>query len=487
MSSIQDIFKAGNPFIDLVNQLITLESRRKFDLEDQKEVQRGRLTAISTVNSDISKLNSLLTDFANPSASQFSQLAPISSNTDAFTVENRGFLSTSGTFNIEVQQLAKADVRVSAQFNSAGADLISGGSQTFDLTIDGTVSAVTVDTSGASNNAEAFALIATAINDAAGESVQATVLNETTGTARLSVRSRENGSSSAVSFSSDGSATNLAEIAELTVGGADNTNIVGGSANGGRIFNVSELDARFTIDGLQFVRSENVVNDAISGLSIVLRNTTTQNETISITQDVESARTDVDAFISSFNELNREIRSQSFLNAESGDRGPLSNDRIFRDLTFTLRNTFIQNVDLGGGNSISIFDIGLDIEQDGSIVINNEAALLDALENRTNDVQALFSANNQNGSVDATDGLAVRLQSNLDAFVRTGGLIDGLEQSVNERISFIDDRIAAQDEFLERRRSILEQQFLQLQQLSIQADSQFQSIQAIGGNVGFRF
>jgi flagellar capping protein FliD len=118
MSSIQDIFRAGSVYEKLIDQLINLESSRKFKLEDQKTSQQTRKTAVTDVGSKISALKTLTTDYQDYNASQFNSLAPQSTNTDAFTVTNSGTLTASGAFNFEIQQLARVDVKVSSQLTA---------------------------------------------------------------------------------------------------------------------------------------------------------------------------------------------------------------------------------------------------------------------------------------------------------------------------------------------------------------------------------
>lgn len=491
MSSVSDVFRAGSVYEQLIDQLITLESSRKFAFEDQVAQQQTRKTAISDVGSNLSAFDNLLSEYLDFNPTQFNALAPFSSNTDAFTVSNQGNLEVTGSFNVEVNQLAKNDVKVSARFSDSTNTIASSATDlSFDIQLgSGAPTTINVDLTGVTNDEEALDAVAQAIEDAGIEGLQATVLKETSTTSRLSIRTEETGSDNQITITAPSAgAGEIAEILQLTSGGTDNTNLVGASANGGRLFNASELDAEFTIDGLTFTRSNNEVDDAIDGLTINLLRTTSQVETISIDQDTESAQESVQSFIDGFNELNSQIRSQSFLNAESGDRGPLANDRFFRDLTFTLRGTLTESVELEDGSTLSIFDFGLDIEQDGSLVIADQAALDSFLANRAEDLQYFFSNDIGSDQVfggDTREGLAVRLSADLDRFVGSDGLITSLTNSIDDRIQDLNERIQAQEEFLERRREILRAQFQQLEEISNLAQSQFQTIQSIGVNTPF--
>ena len=488
MSSASDIFRGSSVYEQLINQIITLESRKKFSFQDQIETQQTRKASISSVGTKLTSFNSLLKDYVDPFQTTFDKLAPTSSNTDAFSVSNSGTLSSQGTFNFEVQQLAKNDVKVSSRFDAATNNIVTGstGSLDFDVALgSGPATTVSVDLSGVTNDDQAIQRVATAINDANIDGVQASVLRETSGSVRLSIRTAETGLDNQIQITSSGAADDLAEIIQLTsAGGADNTTVVGATTNGGRLFAAADLDARFTIDGLNFSRSNNEVTDAIAGLTINLKKVTTGVETITIGQDTQAARSALDGFISSFNTVNSDIRAQSFLNGQSGDRGPLYGDRSFRDLTFTLRQRLLESVELDGGGKISIFDIGLDLRNNGELFVADSTKLETALLERAADVEALFAndvGNDELNTGGAKEGLAVRLSADMNTFLSSGGLVTSTTNSINDRITDLNARITREDEFLERRRDILRDQFARLEALSNSAQSQFQTIQAISG------
>jgi flagellar hook-associated protein 2 len=321
--------------------------------------------------------------------------------------------------------------------------------------------------------------VADAINTSGlSDKVQASILRETPGTVRLSIRAKETGSGNIISFSDANTGSNdfLAEVLQFTTaGGSDNGAIYAG-AGGGRVFATSALDAQFTIDGLSFTRTSNTVNDAITGLSISLRRTTTQPEELKIEASLADARKEIDDFLAAFNKVNSEVRSRSFLNASTGNRGPLYSDRVFRELTVQLRNTVFAQVDIGG-ETLSLADIGIEANTDGSLKVGNTTLLESFLRDNPQKVQALFSKSGE--PVVADNGLAVQLQNVIERFIGNDGIVNSITNSIDSRISFLDDRIKAQDTYLAQRRKILKDQFSRLEVLTSRAQSQFQSIQLL--------
>jgi len=503
MSSTSALFGAANPFSNLIDQLIDLESEPKRRLEAQVETQQTRKNAVNSVGSKLSNFNNLLTSFIDPNEEQFELFKAASSDKEAFSATAGNNVQSSGTFGFEVDQIAKSDVKVSRQFTatdtisnlaSDGKDFrIRIGGDIVDINGDGTGDTNDVITVNASNGDTFESVlnnVASAINNStAGDSVSASVVSETGDSVRLSVRSLETGEEQLIEFENDipgnPNEANIAEILELTQGGVGNPNrgqdnstvIAEGSTDGGRIFAQSELNALFSIDGLNFERSSNTVEDAIEGVTINLLQPTSGAETISITADSEEAKSNIQEFIDSFNSAVTDIRNKSFLNPDTGDRGPLANDRLFKDLTFTLRNTIINDVTAASDSSLnSIFEIGLNVAQNGTIEIEDEAKLDDALENNPDAVKEIFTA---------SDGIANRLQSVLDNFLKgSNSIISTVRNSIDSEIELLNDRIESQEQFLARRREQLQQQFEQLQQVSIQAQNQQQALAAFGTGGG---
>ena len=503
MSSTSALFGAANPFSETIDQLIRLESEPKRRLESQVESQQNRLSAVDKVGSNLSSFNNLLTSFTDPGNEQINIFEATSSNPDAFTATASQDVQGSSTFDFNVNQLAKNDIKVSRQFTATDtiSNLASDG-KSFRIRIGGEIVDINQDGTGDTsdtisvnaNNGDTFESVLNEVADAinnsvASDDVTASVVRENTDTVRLSVRSRETGEEQLIEFENDvptnNSEENIAEILQLTQGGTGNPNrgednsavIAGGSTDGGRIFAQSELNAQFQIDGLNFERSSNSVDDAIEGVTIDLQQVTASNETISIAADTEGARENIQEFIDQFNSIVTDIRNKSFLNADSGERGPLANDRLFKDLTFTLRNTVINDVTAASDPSLnSIFEIGLNVTQRGTLEIEDEAKLDDALTNNSDAVTEIFTA---------SDGLANNLQNVIDSFVKgDNNILDTFKDSVNSEIERLNDRIASEDQFLERRREQLEEQFQQLQQVQIEAQNQRQALNAIGTGVG---
>jgi flagellar hook-associated protein 2 len=494
--SSNNIFSLTDPYAQLIDQLIQLDAQPKRRLEAKRTEQTDRKSAVSSVGSKLSALNNLLEGYREPGASQFQPFSASSSDESIFTAQVTGKALTSGDYSIDVNQLAKNDVKVSKEFNvtdqisnlggNARSFRIKIGGEYIDINGDGnkdTNDEITV--SGLTNGdtyESVITKVASAINDsAAREFVSASVVRQADDTVRLSVRSKESGLENQIEFENDvpgnPSKVNIAEALRLTYAsggnrGQDKTTIVGSTSQGGRIYQTTELNAKFSIDGLNYERTSNKIDNAIDGLTLNLIGESAGTQQLSIDTDVEGGKKAIQGFIDTYNSLVSDIRSKSFLNSESGSRGPLSQDRIFRDLIFTLQNAVSEEVSTAASSDFNtIYELGLGFSQGGRLEIENEEELENALTNKSTEVQNLFSG---------TDGFAEKLQGVLDGFVGSKSIVSSIKSSIDSQIDNIDNRIAAQDRFLERQREQYREQFTRLQQISIEAQNQYQSLQAIG-------
>ncbi len=327
MSGINSILRQSDPFEQLVQQLITLESRRKFELQEQVEKQQTTRKAVSDVGSKVSSFNNLLTSYQEPSNTQFRPLSA-SSTSEAVSVTAGDLLREAGTYNIRVDNLAQSDIVTSAVFQRSGTELANNGTVSFQIEVgsEGPVT-ISLDTDNFSDNEEVLTEVRRQIADGLGSRVSVNVFNINSNEIQLSIRSRESGSENRISVTG---APGIAGFSNL-------------------VADANDLNARFTIDGVSFQRSTNNVTDAISNLTINLNGVTAGNETITINADTQEARSAVDKFIQDYNSIVSDIRAKTFLNAESGDRGPLQSERSFRTFLSSMRTSLLQSVNSASG------------------------------------------------------------------------------------------------------------------------------------------
>ncbi len=469
MSDIQSVFRQHNPLEQLIDQLIEAESDRKYNLIEQKEAQVERQSAVSDVGTKLSSLNSTISDFQNPFASKFDPLDVTSTNENAFNlIMDEAGLAEPGDYDINVDNLAQRDIVLSDSINNEDGNLTNQVIE-FDMSMGGETRTISVDTEEAEDNREALDLVTSEINaqfDDLDEGLSARVFDVDGETSQISIKSDESGSDN-----------------QITI---QNTNAAADELGLANLYNEDDLNARFTIDGVDFTRQTNTVDDVIDGVTVELMQET-GNERISVVRDQEEALANVQGFIEEYNEVNSFIRQQTFLNGESGDRGPLQRDRMFRtlmqDLRLEMTSSFGSNLseedqeDLPELSFNTLMDIGINFRQNGEMYIEDEGQLEDALQANPDEVQEFFTHEDA--------GILSRAELRIDDFISgSDSVINSLENTIDQRIDHYENRVEREERRLETRRDQLRDEFTQMQQVMIEAQNQMQRMQAIGGQMG---
>jgi len=328
-----------------------------------------------------------------------------------------------------------------------------------DVTIGGktaTISVTTTNTDGTTKtNKEILDSISTSINNMLGtESDSAVYQVDNNGNVQLSLKSAQTGYDQRIQFSN---ATGVL------------ANVTGSITH--QMTNLNNLDAQFTVDGITFTRGQNIVSDAISGMTFTLKNSTTGQEQIDVTQDVDKATGNINDFMKKFNDMNTQIRQQTFLNGKTGNKGPLQGMHSIRDLTLNLRQ--IALTDMGSAASgayKNLTEIGIGFEKDGTMKVTDSQLLQNALTQNPDQVKALFVN---------TDSPVMQMYNQAKAFTDVGGTISTLKDGLDQNIKYLDNRIQAQTKYLAQYEKNLKAKFDKMYQVQLQAQSQYNTIMSM--------
>jgi len=453
MISSSSLLSATNPYEGAIQQIMGLEGQKKLQLQSMQRQERSKKSALNDVSSKLSTLNTTLDKFLNSTSEQFNPLKSTSSNPDAIEVVSTDTTVPEGSHNIKVTQLAKNDTVLTDLINGANSDMNTTGSGSFDLTIgSGSAINISINTTGLTNQ-EVLGAVATQINQQAGDQVQASVFNVDGTNYQLSLKSKETGQANQITLS------NLQGDLQ--------------SLNTSHLYTADQLNAKFTMDGISFQRSGNLINDVIDGLTFQLNAETTNQEKINIDMDLDSAVENVKKFIDDFNAVNKFIRSKTYV-TDTGDRGLLQSERSVRNISFDLRETAMQSVaSLAGGSISTLADIGIEFEKDGTMKLSDTNKLNDVLKTNTSQVQQLFTA---------SDGIAQKMKDRIDIYIKgDNNVIDSIKSGIDQRIDRYDKRIESENKYLDRREKELRDQFAQLQQIITESQNQYNNFLAVQG------
>jgi flagellar hook-associated protein 2 len=244
--------------------------------------------------------------------------------------------------------------------------------------------------------------IRTEINEAADNvGVTATIVTEDTGS-RLILTSDETGTANSISTSYSGA--DLLGLSDVS----------------------AAEDAVIEVDGFTATRSSNAIADVIGGITLNLQGESTPGSTtqLSVEQDVETLKANVQAFVDTYNELNDIVKLERIKNLE-GDNTLLS-------LENQLMSTFnTAATGLTGGISY-LAEVGVTFQKSGDLSLD-EAEFESALATNSAGVAQLFG--------DSSEGFATRLDSLVQTFLDPDGLLDSKTDGLNASIDRVERRI----------------------------------------------
>jgi len=399
----------------IINQLMAVERQPLTRLQDQQKSFQSKLSAFGQLKSAMSKLQDAAATLAK--STTFSATTASAGDTKAFTVSSTTSAQT-GSYNIEVQQLARAQ-RVAT--SATTAPTVGEGSLTISLgryAEDGSF-ATAADGEKTISVAAGASLgdLRDAINGAdAGVSAQ--IINNGT-VDQLVISSKETGAAQAFKLSGTGGLAGFSYDA--------------GSATPGLTTVQQAKDARLSIDGLAITRGSNTIADAIEGVTLTLAKPTEGETAVTVNRDDETAKKAIDDFAKAWNELNSLIRTQTSYDPATKKAGTLNGDASVRSIQGQLRSV-LANPLAGLGGATMLSDAGISFKTDGSMSVDSKK-LSEALADPAKKIGELFAGN---GTI---NGFAKTLEARVKGILDTDGLLSARTEGINRSIKSFDSRI----------------------------------------------
>ncbi len=389
----------------LVSQLVSAERAPVENrLNLRESTARTTLSALGIFKAAASSFQTAVNALKG-SSSGLGKLTASSSTQTLFT----GSASTgavSGSFSVEVQQLARAAKISSGPYGSAdtvvgsGTVTLSAGTESFDVVLtdgDNTLGALRDKINAAADNT----------------GISATILN-VTGGVQLVLTSRATGLANAVSLSSAAEVGGASFITTSPVQAA--------------------LDAEVEIDGFAYTSASNTLDKAVQGVTInLLKAEVGTVGTLTLSQDAASASAAVEALVKSYNALVGVVATYGKYDASTKIAGPLMGDASVRTAMQQVRSV-LGSAATGGDYSL-LAQLGVTTQADGSLKLDS-SKLSTAMQADPNGVKALFGG---------TDGYSTRLAALLDGVVGTNGRLEAGTKGIQAQLDDISDRRDALD------------------------------------------
>jgi flagellar hook-associated protein 2 len=466
----------------IIKALVSVERIPINIMEAQKATANSKLELIGTFKGYVQALQSAADDLKTMGDFLDFRVTASKENVAAFSATGE---AAAGSHTLTVLSLAQSDRWAFDGVLDPDTDLASADGEQLDFTVNGTAYSIAVTQASSSLND-----IASEINDLAGNDATASVVNIGTSSApdyQLVLASDSTGE--------DGRITGISStIAGLIIDGTGPDG--NGDAQSTNNITVG-TNAQAIIDGLQVERSTNEFNDVIPGVSIDLQAADpTEEISFTVGADTEAIKTKLQAFVDAYNEITSFINGQNDYTEDDGAGGELFGDSLLRSVRRSI-NSALFDVDIGtilgdteGFSTLSL--IGIKVSSDGTMSIDDttlDAKLaedIDAVGDLFADTDGFDNGGAAEGTpefyIDLTDdsGLADKLSRAIDrmfgSYTGPNGtfkaIFDSRTETINEKISTLDDQIDSKEVYLARFEQTLIDRYAALESLMAMLNAQ---------------
>ena len=187
----------------------------------------------------------------------------------------------------------------------------------------------------------------------------------------------------------------------------------------------------FTLNGLSLTSSTNQITDIVDGVDVTLSSITTSSVSLSVTRDSSKITGFVESFVSAYNSYVGSSKSLIKYDATTGEAGSLQGDAMSRAMLSQVRGLITGTYSDVGGNYDALTDIGVTLQADGSLKIDN-AKLDTAVRTDLDSLEKLFVGQTVSGTT--YKGLATKLDELMDSFLDETGLLPVKLEALDARI-----------------------------------------------------
>ena len=417
---------------DMLEKLKAVDRKATVEpIEKKLEKFESEKKVISDVTTKVNELFDAVKVFSlnqSTGTNAFQQKsANVSGDGVVFDSDDLSALKT-GSMRVQVTQLAQKDVWQTTTFNKDTLNQPLTGKGTLTLSL-GDKNFDPIETEG-----KTYSQIVAEINKISG--VQASLVEDSTGKFRLSIKSTETGSAN-----------------KITIGGAASTHF--GFANV-----LEAKDMELTADGVNYSSSSNTIT--IDGLKITATKES-GDSTINIENDTTTLSAQMKNFADKFNELRATIENEIYSADASVD-----NKGALRDMLATIKNELFGT----GSGDKSIFSFGFSLDEKSGDILFNQKDFEASIKNGTADLEALFAGTPNK------KGIATSMDEAISVSGVTKNLLD-YEINMLEREERLKKDKEAAETTLDNKYSVMAQQFASYGVMINQMESSFSGLKML--------
>ncbi|QII81961.1 flagellar filament capping protein FliD [Jeotgalibaca arthritidis] len=238
--------------------------------------------------------------------------------------------------------------------------------------------------------------------------------------------------------------------------------------------------AELTINGIDIERNSNQISDVMDGVTLDLKEVTSQAIKVEIADDLGKTETAVKGFVDQYNSTMSFISgllSVGDPSQENNETGALAGDSSLIRLQSQLRSLLTNAVDNGNAGANTVKSIGIEVDRDGVASFDADK-LKEALKEDSSKVRDLFtftktSVNAAGETVEEEIGIGQKFESLINSFTDSkDGIIATKNATYDKLIKDITERITVFNDRLETKRQQYIAKFTALDVAMMEAESQ---------------
>jgi len=409
---------SGLDIDSLVSKLVAAERSAG---QGRIDTKKGKLTeqfsAMAQLMGGMSAFQSSLNSLIG--ASSFTSRKVSVSDEAAFTAK-AGSSAAAGSYDVQVEQLAKAAQLGSDAFASGGTPVGTGT-----LTIAVGESSFSIEVVEGGNS---VSNIRDAINkSSANKGVQASLLTDVEGT-HLVLTSTKTGEDHALTVTASGGNGGLEQLETMEV-------------------RSEAQDAIVFVSGYEIHSASNTVSSAIEGVTLTLKAPTAEGSTVllGVERDDEAIQDAAKKFVDAYNSLAGTMKSLSRYDASTEAAGALLGDAMLRNIDSQVRKLISTPVAGVNGNYTTLASLGITTQADGKLKLDT-VRFNAALAANPGAVSDIFTSSN---------GVAVKLAEFMGSKTSVTGELTLRSSNITDTLVDLKD----QQDALNARMKVIEQRY----------------------------
>ena len=397
---------------DVIDQLKAAdEAKFVAPIDSKLKLQKDKMAAYDVLDAYVDNVYESLKSLTEYGV--FESRTASSSNEDAVSVTAKES-SDVQDFTLEVEVLATKEIEQSGTFDTRDAKIASGTGK-LELAVGSEKFVFDYDADTSLENLKDM------INKDAGDSVNATIVQVSSGDFRLLL-----------------SAANTGENQEISITDVEGEGEKLDTALTDDMTNVQDaVDASFKFNGVSITRSSNEVDDLLAGVTLSLKEAEVGKIiNVSVKQNTEHIEDRITNFVDKYNSAMLQLNTDTKSSQEASERGVFSSDSTIKGMKSSLVNI----LSVVGGGAGKLEDFGLALGDDGRLSLDSDK-FEEKLSADPTSVQAFFvggTFTKEDGSTIEVDGVFSELEDEVAKYSKYGNILDDYKTSIDTRVDSLE-------------------------------------------------